>query len=73
MSIHISFHDSQLINVSVVNDQLTTLKIYDNDKPFGSELTFYFSNPTEVADWAYKIANIAHETNKSYVLDKLGV
>lgn len=73
MAIHISFHDQGLIQVNVINDELTSLKIYDGERPFGSELTFYFSNPTEVADWAFQIANKAHEVNKQYVLDRLGV
>ena len=73
MAIHISFHDQGLIEVNVINNELTSLKIYDGEKPYGSELTFYFSNPTEVADWANKIAAEAHKINRRYVLDKLGV
>jgi hypothetical protein len=73
MAIHISFHDHNLIEVKAINDELTTLKIYDNDRPYGSEVTFYFSNPTEVIDWANKIATQGHKINKKYVLDKLGV
>lgn len=73
MAIHISFHDQGLIQVNVINNELTSLKIYDGERPFGSELTFYFNNPTEVAEWANKIAAEAHKINRRYVLDKLGV
>jgi len=73
MSINISFHDQQLIEVKVINDELTALKIYDNDKPYGSDLTFYFKSPIEVAEWANKIWAKAHNANKLHTLNKIGV
>jgi hypothetical protein len=73
MSINISFHDQQLVEIKVIDNDLTSVNIYDNNKPYGSHITFYFSNPTEVADWANEIATKAHKVNRQYVLDKLGV
>ena len=73
MSLNISFHSPQLIEVGVINDDLTSLDIYDSPDNYGSRLVFYFSNPTEVIDWANKIINIAEATNRQYVLEKLGV
>ena len=73
MSLNISFHSPQLIEVGVINDDLTSLDIYDSPDTYGSRLVFYFSNPTEVIDWANKIINIAEATNRQYVLEKLGV
>ena len=46
MSLNISFHRPGLIDVSVVNDELTSLDIYDGDEPYGSRITLYFANPT---------------------------
>ena len=73
MAIHISFHDQGLIEVNVINNELTSLKIYDREKPYGSELTFYFNNPLEVAEWANKIWAKAHNVNKLHTLNKIGV
>jgi len=73
VSINIAFHQPKLIEVQVINDDLTSLDIYDKDESYGSRLTFFFSNPTEVADWANDIAAKAHKVNRRYVLDKLGV
>ena len=73
MSLNVTFHNPQLIEVVVVNDQITSLDIYDSPDNYGSRLVFYFSNPTEVADWANKIAAEAHKINRRYILDKLGV
>ena len=73
MSINISFHDQQLVEIKVIDNDLTAVNIYDSDRPYGSHLTFYFSNPTEVMHWGYMISEKAAEVNKKYIADKLGV
>jgi len=73
MSLHISFHRPGLIDVHVVNDELTSLDIYDGDEPYGSRVTLYFANPTEVDDWANRISLTAKKGNIQYVLNRLGV
>lgn len=73
MSINIAFHQPQLIEVQVINDDLTSLDIYDKDESYGSRLTFFFRNPTELIDWTYSISNKAAKVNKEYILEKLGV
>jgi len=73
MSLHISFHRPGLIDVSVVNDELTSLDIYDGDEPYGSRVTLYFANPTEVDDWANKISRAAKQAGRQHMIDRLGV
>jgi len=73
VSINIAFHQPKLIEVQVINNDLTSLDIYDRDEPYGSKLTFFFRNPTELMDWTYSISNKAAEVNKEYMLEKLGV
>jgi len=73
VSIHIAYHRPQLIEVQVINNELTSLDIYDRDKPYGSKLTFFFRNPTELMDWCVFISNKAAVVNKEHMLEKLGV
>ena len=70
MSINITFHDQQLVVVRILDNDLTSVNIYDNDRPYGSHVTMFFNNPTEVADWAFDLANKAHLAAKEHIANQ---
>ena len=56
MSIDVSFHNHGLTDVRLINEEITTLDIYDNpDYALGTRVIMFFNSPQEVARWAEKI------------------
>lgn len=68
MSLDVTFHNHGLVDVRLINEEITTLDIYDNpDYALGTRITIFFNSPEEVAKWAEKILITAltlHEENQ---------